>query len=65
MILLKPGRRLFCQFFGLDEGINPLAEGRIGQYLFDFLPGDGLQDIPGMMSQIPKYRIKLPPHIVG
>ena len=65
MMLLKPRGRLLRLLLGLHEGIDLLAEGRIGEHAPDLLPGDRLQDITRVMRQVPQYRIQLPPHLVG
>ena len=62
---LKPRgrfRRLPAVF---DQIVYVFPESGIGQHPLDPVPRGRLQDHPGVMRDLPQFRIKLPPHIVG
>ena len=65
MILLKPRRRFQCLTPGLNQSINVLPKSGIGQLTFNLIARGRLQDNPGILCDLPKLGIELPPHIVS
>jgi len=50
---------------GLHEVIDAFAEGGIGCHAPEPVPGDRLQDGPGVIRELPQRGIKLSPYLVG
>ena len=65
MMLLKPRGRLRRLTLGLQQRIDRSYGSRVGQSALESVPRDRLQDNPGVMRELPKLGIELPPHFVG
>ena len=65
MPLLKPCRRLRRLMLRSQQVVNVLTEGRIGEHALDLIARDRLQDDPGILRELPQWRIKRAPHFVG
>ena len=65
MIPLKPRGRFRRPPAVFDQVIYILPKSGIGQYAFDPVARDRLEDDPGIMRDRPKFRVKLSPHFVS
>jgi len=65
MIHLKPRGRLRSLSAFLDQSVQVFAESRVNQHSLDLIPGDSLQDDPGIMRDFPQSGIKLSPNMIG
>ena len=65
MLQLEPGLSGLAVPPGPHAVVRHPAEGGIGQGLLEPVPGDGLQDHPGVPGQLPEGRVQLAPELVG
>ena len=65
MLLLKPCGLSAASRLALQQVINVLTEGRIGQHALELVPRDRLQDNPRILREVPEGGIKRAPHFVG
>ena len=65
MGLLKPCGRLQILTLGAYVVFHLLAKSAIGRQRLEFSPRGSLQHDPGIIGQVPEFRIDLTPQLVG